>query len=109
MSLNVQDGEDPDSALKQAKTNSPYMMASGDDLLHIQQIQIVVEKVILCSVNTFNKALVCLFATYYVFDMAYPRECKNSVLFLEKALLKLTNAEKMSSSALAAVSTMDKL
>lgn len=96
-------------ALQEAKSNSPYMMASGDDLLHILQFQIVVEKVILCSVTSFSKALVCLFAVYYVFDMAYPKECKNSLLFLEKDLLKLTNTDKMSTSALAAVSSMDKL
>lgn len=84
-------------------------MATGDDLLHISEFLIVVEKEVLCKASTFPKALVCLFACYYVFDMAYPKECKNSLLFLEKALLHLSSSDKMTSSAIAAVSTMDKL
>ena len=55
------------------------------------------------------KAILSLFASYYVFDMAYPRECKNTPLYLEKALLKLSNSEKLSSGAIAAISAMDKL
>lgn len=85
------------------------MLAVGEDRVHVEQFSLVVEKQVLCSVRDFHKALLSLFACYYVFDMAYPRECKNTLLYLEKVLLKLSSSEKLSSSALAAVSAMDKL
>ena len=84
-------------------------MATGDDVLHISQYLIVVEKCVLCSLATFNKALLCLFMCYYVFDMAYPREVTNTLLFFEKKLLSLPNLQKLSASALAAISAMDKI
>ena len=91
------------------KTNSPLLFAAGEDPLHIEQYLLVVEKLVFCSMTDFHKALLSLFACYYVFDMAYPRECKNTLLYLEKALLKLSNSDKLSSGALAAISAMDKL
>ncbi len=91
------------------KSNSPLLMATGEDLLHIEQYLVVVEKLVLFSMNDFHKALFSLFATYYVFDMAYPRECRNTLLYLERALFKLSNKEKLSSGAIAAISAMDKL
>lgn len=70
---------------------------------------LIVEKQVFCSIGDFHKAILSLFACYYVFDMAYPRECKNTLLYLESALLKLSSSEKLSSGALAAISAMDKL
>ena len=89
--------------MDKTKSNSPFLLATGEDELHIKQYEIIVEKMVLLSVNRFSKALVCLIGAYYVFDMAYPRECKNSLLFLEKFLLKLPSSEKMSASVIAAL------
>ena len=57
--------------------------------------------------SDFYKALFSLFASYYMFDMAYPKECKNTYLYLEKVLLKLPNSDKISGGALAAISSIE--
>ena len=105
----MQADDDPAQVISNLKFNSPLLLATGEDFLHIEQYLLIVEKLVFCSVNDFHKALLSLFACYYIFDMAYPRECKNTLLYLEKALLKLSNCEKLSSGALAAISAMDKL
>lgn len=61
------------------------------------------QSTVLYSVDSFS--LMC----YYIFDMSYHKEVANSLLFLEKVLLGLPNLQKLSPSALAAVSAMDKL
>ena len=104
-----QDGEDPVSVITEGKFNSPFLMATGDDILHITQYRVITEKVVLCSVGSFPKAILSLFAAYYVFDMAYPIQCRNTLLYMSKFILKLSCLDKLTSSALAAISTMEKL
>lgn len=107
--ISFQDGDNPNTSIKNSKKNSPYVVAVGTDILHITQYLIVVEREVLYSVDDFRKATLCIFMCYYIFDMSYPREVINTLLYLEKALLELPNLQKLSASALAAVSDMDKL
>ena len=105
----LQDGDDLNSLLENTKNNSPCIISTGEDILHISQYLIVVEKGVLCSITSFSKALLCLFMCYYIFDMAYPKEIANTLLFLENDLLNLPNLQKLSASSVAAISAMDNL
>jgi len=59
--------------------------------------------------NDFKKALIALIASYYAFNIKYPKEATNTLLFIERYLLGILSGQRMSSAATQAVSAIDKL
>ena len=79
----------------------------GENICHIEQYLIVVEKSVVADVTTLWKAVAILITWYYIVDIVYPTECLNAYLFVEKALLNLPLSAKLSNSALQCISAMD--
>ena len=79
----------------------------GEDICHIKQYLIVVEKSIVADVSSLWKAISILMTWYYIVDIAYPSECLNILLFVERALLNLPLSGKMNNSALQTISAID--
>ena len=47
------------------------------------QYFVVTEKKVLCEVPSFQDALFYTFACYYVFNLAYPKECEKVLFFFQ--------------------------
>ena len=67
-----------DDELRSSPVTTPYIVHFGQQFFAIAERQIIVE------VNSFAKAMCALFACYYVFDIAYPKQCLNTLLFFER-------------------------
>ena len=95
--------------VEDAVSNSPYILAAGRDLLHLEQFFIICEEEKVVEVSSFRRALVAILANYYVFDISYPTEAMNTFLFLQKKIFGLLSFQKFSASAVAAISCIEKL
>ena len=62
---------------------SPYILYTGDDKVHPTQYFIVCENEAITEITSFAKALVGLFAWYYVMDIEYLKPCRNTFNFVE--------------------------
>ena len=69
-----------------------------------QQLFIVVERKVLFELQSFSQALVSLIALYFVFDLAYPKPCSNTLLFVQKMILKVSSSDKLSKCLLGTIS-----
>ena len=88
---------------------SPYILFVGDDEVHPNQYFIVCENEVLSETTTFTKALVALFAWYYVMDIEYPKLCRNTFSFIEAKCLKLPSTGKFTAHCIQAISSMEQL
>ena len=72
------------------------------------QFFLVAEKELLAELPSLYKAIVALIAVYYVFDIAYPTPCMNTLSFMERFLLGITNGTKLSKTLVGTISDIDK-
>lgn len=77
---------------------SPYIIRCNE-----MQYYIIAEKVMYMEVGSFYKALMSILALYYVYDLVYPKQCQNTLLFLEKFIFEISSGPKLSGAALATV------
>ena len=87
-------------AIKRIKIFSPYILFIGDDEVHPIQYFIVCENEVLIETSSFIKALVSLFAWYYVMDIEYPKVCRNTYNFIEAKCLKLPSTGNFTASCI---------
>ena len=88
---------------------SPYILFVGDDEEHPIQYFIVCENEVLSESNNFIKAVVALFAWYYVMDIEYPKLCRNTYNFIEAKCLKLPSTGNFTANCIQAISSMEQL
>lgn len=121
----MQDGSDIQKAIAE-HGNNPYILCigemtevyiqmfqlillTGEDICHVEQYLVVVEKTIVADLSSLWKAITIVITWYYIVDIVYPSECLNMLLFVEKALLNLPLSTKLSNSALQTISSIDHL
>ena len=84
-------------------------MATGESLLSLEQIFVIAEMEIVCELQgDVRKAIAALYAIYYILDIAYPRECKNTLLLIEKMFWGI-HGEKLPQSLVGTISNIEKL
>ena len=88
---------------------TPFIAVLGRDLLNVSQYTIIVEKQALVTVSDFRKALVTLIASYYCFNIQYPKEATNTFLFIERYLIGITIGPRLTPSAIQTISAIEKL
>ena len=66
----------------------------------VKQYFIAVESNLYCEVHSLAKAFSALFAIYYVYDIAYPKQCSNSCLFIERFLFALKGPQQITQTAI---------
>ena len=52
---------------------------------------------------------VALFAIYYVYDIAYPKQCSNSCLFIERFLFALKGPQQLTQTAIGTIASIEHL
>lgn len=55
---------------------------------------VVAENVELCSCSELVPAFLCFFASFYVFQLSYPKTVTNTMMFIQKALFNLHDSSK---------------
>ena len=91
-----------DDELRSSPVTTPYVM------LFEQQFFVVAERQIIVEVNSFAKAMSALFACYYTFDIAYSKQCLNSLLFLERFMFGIVTGPKLSKTVVGVISDIQK-
>ena len=94
----TQDGDDLEQIIMSKNISSPYILLAGQE---VKQYFIVVESNLYCEVHSLAKAFSALFAIYYVYDIAYPNQCSNSCLFVERFLFALKGPQQLTQTPLA--------
>ena len=92
-----------DDELRSSPVTTPYVMVFE------QQFFVVAERQIIVEVNSFAKAMSALFACYYTFDIAYPKQCLNSLLFLERFMFGIMTGPKLSKTVVGVISDIQKI
>ena len=69
---------------------------------------IFVERKVLCTVQKFSKALMLWFIAHYVFNLEYPRVCKEVGLFFQEFVFCLPKKAKKSATYLTVTSDIQK-
>ena len=92
-----------DDELRSSPVTTPYVMVFE------QQFFVVAERQIIVEVNSFAKAMSALFACYYTFDIAYPKQCLNSFLFLERFMYGIVTGPKLSKTVVGVISDIQKI
>ena len=82
---------------------------TGEDICHVEQYLVVVEKTIVADVSSLWKAVAIMMTWFYIVDIVYPSECLNMNLFVEKALLHLPLSAKLTNTAVQTISAIDHL
>ena len=88
---------------------TPYIGCVGEDMVNITEYTIIAERLPVTTVTDFRKAIIALIATYYSFNIQYPKEVGNTLLFIERHLLGITTGQRMAAAATQTISAIDKM
>ena len=69
-----------------------------------RQYFVITESKVLCEVPSLQDALFYTFASYYVFNLAYPKECEKLFFFLQDYIVQHPDSVGRTSSYLATAS-----
>lgn len=73
----------------------------------VKQYFIVAEINLYYEVNSLAKAFSALFAIYYVYDIACPKQCSNSCLFVEGFLFALKGPRQLTQTAIGTIASIE--
>ena len=65
---------------------TPYIGCIGENMIDTTEFTIIAERLSVTTVTDFRKAIIALTATYYTFNIQYPKEVGNTLLFIERHL-----------------------
>ena len=77
--------------------SSPWILLAGQE---VKQCFIAVESNLYCEVHSLAKAFSALSAIYYIYDIAYPKQCSNSCLFIERFLFAWKGPQQLTQTAM---------
>ena len=72
---------------------TPYIV-TGESRLDSTFFYILADNVKICSTNNMLKALKLLVATFFVFNIAYPKRVHAALIFFQKIFLNLHDSSK---------------
>lgn len=84
--------------MEKSEIATPYMLYCD-----FNQIFVAAERSILFEVNSIYQALLSVMGLYYAFDIQYPSNCCNTLLFIEKFILMITSGAEFTKSILGTV------
>lgn len=85
---------DVDKEVEKEKQSEPYIVVAGKPGLDNTQFFIACEQAILFESKSLRDALVDLIATYYVFNISYPKSVCGVMLFFQHFIFNLKDKQK---------------
>lgn len=104
--LFVQVVDNREDMVESSTVETPYVVKC--DFQGATQFFVVSEKRVFVEVSSFTEALVALLALYCVFDIAYPKPCNNTLLFLERLFFGLATGPSLTKALVGTVSDIEK-
>ena len=87
--------------------NAPYIAIVLGDMSC--ELLVMCERIPLVQSADFASVLVCLIATYFAFNIAYPPSLKNVLIFVQHFILGIRDKQQLPNAALQLCSTLDKM
>ena len=87
----------------------PYVAAFGKSTNHLSDPVVVIEKRNIIHTETLASALHFAFASYYVFDIKFPKNIKGLLVFLEQIVYKLKPTATVNTTATIVIDSIMKL
>ena len=89
---------------------TPYIGCTGEDtMINLSEYTIIVERQPIVTLENFRKAIIALIACYYTFNIQYPKEVGNTLLYIEKFLLGINTGQRMTAAATQVISAIEKM
>ena len=88
---------------------TPYIGCTGEDVISVSDFTIIVERQPIVTLKDFRKAIIALIACYYAFNIQYPKEVGNTLLYIERYLLGISTRQRMTAAATQAISAIEKI
>lgn len=105
----VQPNEDLEERVSRKNATSPYILGTGEDILHLKSFFIVCEgEVLPYDITSVKTAIMTLIAIHYVFNLEYPTQTQSVWRFLEKFCFNLSHGKKLSAAAIGLISSIEK-
>ena len=95
--------------ISQIQQSAPYLVITG--LLEAENCQFFVcsEQDILLESKSVKDAIIDLIATYFVFDIAYPKQLNAIILFFQHYVFELTDDQPVPGATIKLVENLQKL
>lgn len=87
----------------------PYVAAFGKDKNCLTDTMLVIERATTIHTPNLATAVHCAFCSYYIFDIVYPRNNKNMMLFLEHLVYKVKSSAPLSTTVTIVIDALMKL
>ena len=78
-------------------------------MINLSEYTIIVERQPIVTLENFRKAIIALIACYYTFNIQYPKEVGNTLLYIEKYLLGINTGQRMTAAATQVISAIEKM
>ncbi len=93
-------------SLKQA---APFLVFSGEPGTESAQYFVACEQNLLCESKSVLDSIVDLIATYYVFDIAYPKAIAPVIMFIQSYVFGLKDSQVVPTSTAKLVANLSKM
>ena len=100
---------DLDQEVAEVEQTAPFLLITGKAGSENSQIFICCENDILNESKTIRDAILELLATYFVFDIVYPKGISGIMIFLQHYVLGLQDQQVVSSTTSKLISNLNKL
>ena len=70
---------------------------------------IVIERTNVLRMTDLSTAVLCCFATYYIYGIEYPAECHSMLLFFERTIFGITSTKRLQTTGAILVDSLSKL
>ncbi|XP_065651514.1 uncharacterized protein LOC136079562 isoform X2 [Hydra vulgaris] len=70
------------------RSNSPYLCVYGNSLFTANRFMLVIDCIVVVDgMNNFIKSFCCLFASFYIFNIPYPKEASSILEFCQRYIM----------------------
>ena len=70
---------------------------------------IVIERTNVLRMTDLSTAVLCCFATYYIYGIEYPAECHSMLLFLERTIFGIMSTKQLPTTVTILLDSLSKL
>ena len=100
---------DVDSEISEVTQSEPFLLITGEAGTENCQIFICCEGQLYTESKSIKDALLDLLSTYFVFDIVYPKNLRNVLLFIQHFVFDLPDEQPVSSSLSTFITNLRKL
>ena len=96
-------------AAKKVNQSAPYIVFTGNPGSDNSQFFVSFEKVVICECQSLRDAFVDLIATYYVFNVTYPKVLSGILLFFQHIIFEIRDEQTYPMNLLNLLSSLQKV